>query len=185
MRSTMMATAGLLILLPALARGQEPVKSFDQLNTRLRVGDKVLVTDTQGREHRGKISDLSSSELVLGSDGTRLASADVHLVREWERDSLKNGALIGMGSAAAFVGGAMAAACAGQADCAPSAGWTTFVVAFYAGVGAAIGMGIDALVPGKKRVVYRAPEGETAPRMLLTPIMVTPRSIALTMSLSF
>lgn len=184
MRRTVTAAA-LLALLPVIAYGQEPVKSFDQLNTRLRVGDKILVTDMQGREYKGKIEDLSSSALVLDSGGIhRLTIADVQLVREWERDTLKNGALIGMGSAVALVGGSLAAACAGEPDCAPSAGWTTFALAFYAGVGAAIGTGIDALIPGSKRVVYRAMEDKPATRVLLTPI-VTSRSKTVTLTFSF
>ena len=34
--------------------GQEPVTSFDQLNTRLRIGDSVRVIDTQRREFKGR-----------------------------------------------------------------------------------------------------------------------------------
>ena len=43
----------LIILLPALAAAQDPVKSFDQLNTRLKIGDTIYVTDAQGREVKG------------------------------------------------------------------------------------------------------------------------------------
>ena len=46
--------AMLIAILPALAAAQEPVKSFDQLNTRLKPGDTVWVTDAQGRESKGR-----------------------------------------------------------------------------------------------------------------------------------
>ena len=45
--------AVLIVLVPALSAAQEPVKSFDQLNTRLKVGDTVWVTDAEGRESKG------------------------------------------------------------------------------------------------------------------------------------
>jgi len=42
-------------LAPPVARAQEPVKTFDQLNTLLKVGDTIRVTDARGREHQGKV----------------------------------------------------------------------------------------------------------------------------------
>jgi hypothetical protein len=54
----------------------------------------------------------------------------------------------------------------------------------YGGIGAAIGAGIDALIPGKKRVVYRAADGKPATRLVLTPI-VTPRSKGIALSFAF
>jgi hypothetical protein len=184
MRRTVMTIAGgLLMLLPGMAQGQQPVKSFDQLNVRLKVGDKVLVTDTQGRQYQGKIDDLSSTVLVV--DRThRLSAADVQLVEDRPPDTLKNGALIGMGTAVALVGGSMAAACSGEPDCAPSAGWMTFAIGVYAGIGAAIGTGIDALIPGRTRVVYRAPGPDTAARLRLVP-SVRPGAKGIALSVSF
>lgn len=46
--------AVLIGLRPALAVAQEPVKAFDQLSTRLVVGDTIFVTDAQGREIKGR-----------------------------------------------------------------------------------------------------------------------------------
>jgi hypothetical protein len=183
MRRTVTMAAALVILLPGMVKGQQPVKSFDQLNVRLKVGDKVLVTDTQGRKYQGKIDDLSSSALVLDRTQT-LSAADVQLIEDRPADTLKNGALIGMGTAVALVGGSMAAACSGEPDCAPSAGWMTFAIGVYAGIGAAIGTGIDALIPGKTRVVYRAPAPATAARLRLVP-SVRPGAKAIALSVSF
>ena len=42
-----------LLLAFALAAAQEPVREFSQLDTRLKPGNKVWVTDSQGREVKG------------------------------------------------------------------------------------------------------------------------------------
>ena len=49
-----LAAGAALLLLPALAGAQEPVRTFDQLNTRLKVGDSIYVTDAKGREIKGE-----------------------------------------------------------------------------------------------------------------------------------
>ena len=73
----------LIVLLPAVLAAQEPVKSFDQLNTRLKVGDMVCVTDAQGREIKGKIRDLSPSALTIEGDSAGTLQSDaVRLVTQ-------------------------------------------------------------------------------------------------------
>jgi hypothetical protein len=54
-------------------------------------------------------------------------------------------------------------------------------IGVYAGVGAAIGTGIDALIC-RKRVVYRAPENSA--RVSLRPV-ITPSRRAIALSISF
>jgi hypothetical protein len=185
MRGTASAAATLaFLLLPALARSQEPVKSFDQLNTRLRNGDRIVVTDTKGREHKGHVVDLSASTLTLDAGETRrLTVDDVQLVQDRSHDSLKNGALIGLASGLA-IGGIAAADCArGYCEFAPG---VVFAVAggIYGGLGAAIGTGIDALIPGKKRIVYQAPDGKPSTRLMLSPV-VTPHARGIALSMAF
>ena len=46
--------AAILTVAPGTS-AQEPVRDFSQLNTRLKPGDTVWVTDAQGREIKGKI----------------------------------------------------------------------------------------------------------------------------------
>ena len=60
-----------LLLAFALAAAQEPVRDFTQLNTRLKPGDKVWVTDAQGREVKGKIQALAPDALTLRGEGAR------------------------------------------------------------------------------------------------------------------
>ena len=89
--------AVLILLLPAISAAQ-PVKSFDQLITRLKPGDRVWVTDAQGREVEGTIQHLSANQLVLDAEGASAFTArDVKLIKEYKGDSVKNGALIGLG----------------------------------------------------------------------------------------
>jgi len=175
--------ATVLVAVSVRAAAQEPVKSFDQLNTRLKVGDKVWVTDAQGREVQGKIHSLSPDALTLGADGSKtFAAREVSAIRERRPDSLKNGALIGLG-----VGGGLAlVACFSFAEGSDDGGWCAAVVGFYGGVGAGLGVGIDALIPGQKRVAYRAPgaPGVASSRLSFAPV-ITPRHKGVAVSFSF
>jgi hypothetical protein len=178
---TAVAVVG-LVLLPALALSQEPVKTFDQLNTRVKVGDTVYVTDGQGRERQGKVRELSSASVTLENDGLRTFSAsEVGLVLERAPDRLKNGALIGLGVGAGLGAGLVAVICS-EDEC--NAAGAAMGFAAYAGIGAAIGTGIDALIPGKKRIVYRAPDGSPGARVMLAPVL-TRHARGLALSVAF
>jgi hypothetical protein len=163
--------AGLLATAVA-AFAQEPAASFEALAGRVRIGQLIWVTDPTGREVRGRLERLSSDELVLQeSHHLTLAAPDVRRVRARDRDSLKNGALIGLG-----IGGAMGAVwCIGavaddsgdvdaRVECAE--GFTVFP-----GLGALIGLAVDAVIPGKMRVIYQSSASQEAPRAQL---MVAP-----------
>ncbi len=170
---------------PVVTAPQEPVKSFDQLNTRLVPGDTIWVTDGEGREVKGKVQSLSSNALSLDANGPRtFAARDVSVIRERPRDSLKNGTLIGLG-----IGGGLATAwCIGAIATDEHPGVECpegFIV--FGGLGTLLGLGIDALIPGKKIVVYRAPGPAGAPghaRVSIVPV-VTPRTRGVALSYSF
>ncbi len=170
-----------LLLAFALAAAQEPVRDFTQLNTRLKPGDKVWVTDAQGREVKGKIVSLQSDALALDSDGAvTFPAGSIRAVREREADSIWNGAIIG-GSAGALLG-------TGLGDFSGSWDWGDAAVGavMIGGIGAAIGIGIDALIPGKKVVVYRAPApgGSPSARLSVAPF-VTPRAEGVAIAYAF
>jgi hypothetical protein len=77
---------------------QEAASSFAALVGRIRVGQVIWVTDTTGRETRGRLERLSTDELVLKDPSVHaFAAPDVRGVRARDRDSLKNGVLIGLG----------------------------------------------------------------------------------------
>ncbi len=176
-----------LLATTAPASAQESASSFAALAGRIRVGQVIWVTDTTGRELRGRLERLSTDELVLKTTGVdTFAAPDVRRIRARDRDSLKNGALIGLG-----VGGAMGSAwCIGaiaddsgdidaRAECAE--GFTVFP-----GLGALIGLAVDAVIPGRMRVVYQTSpnQGDSHPRLKIVPLF-SPRARGLMMSLAF
>jgi hypothetical protein len=70
LQGTAPVLAALIALVaPASAAAQDSVKSFDQLNTRLKPGDRVWVTGAQGREVEGRIERLSADGLTPNADG--------------------------------------------------------------------------------------------------------------------
>jgi len=169
------------IIVAALApcAAQEPVRDFSQLNTRLRPGDTVWVTNAQGQEVKGKIQALAPDSLALKGDGTRsFAAGDVRLIIERERDSLANGALIGLAVGSVSMG--VVCLAAGEED------WCVSAALVYGGVGAAIGVGIDALIPGKKILAYRAPgpSGGSHARLSIAPV-ITPRTKGVAVAFAF
>jgi len=171
-----------LLLAFALAAAQEPVRDFTQLNTRLKPGDKVWVTDAQGREIKGRIVALGTDVLTLDAGGSKTFSAgDVRLVMERRHDSLASGALIGLG-----VGGlGTGLACLASME-EPDRGWCLPIAVVYGGIGAAIGLGIDAMIPGKNLVAYRAPGApSTASARLSIAPLITPRAKGLAVAFSF
>jgi hypothetical protein len=185
-RIVLSLVAGIWALTVA-ASAQEPVASFDGLAGRIQVGQRIWVTDTAGREVRGTLDRLSGNELVLKANGLETYPAsDVRRVRTRDRDSLKNGVLIGLG-----VGGGMGTAwCIGaiaddsgdideRVECAE--GLTVFP-----GLGALIGLAVDAVIPGTMRVIYQASPSQEAPRArLMVAPLASSRVKGLTVSLAF
>jgi hypothetical protein len=94
------------VAVAAPASAQESLSSFEALAARVQVGQRIWVTDAAGREVPGRLERLSGDGLVLKADGiATFAAADVRRVRARERDSFKNGTLIGL-----LVGGGMGTA---------------------------------------------------------------------------
>jgi hypothetical protein len=175
----------LLGVAPAPAAAQEPVKGFDQLNTRLKPGDTVYVTDLQGREIVGKVRDLSPASLLLDTGGVAhdFRAARVRTIRMRVSDPLGNGVL--WGTAAGFVGGALS--CALNPQCAgdDGGGGITAALAFVgAAAGAGIGAGVDAAVKGPMLTVYVDPAAREGARLSLAPV-ITPRATGVALSLRF
>jgi hypothetical protein len=167
---------------PVVAGAQEPVQSFDQLHTRLKPGDTIWVTDAQGREMKGKIQSLAPGALTLDANGPRtFAARDVSIIRDRQRDSLKNGTLIGLGIggglAAAWCIGAVAAEENPGVECAEG-----FIV--YGGLGTLLGLGIDAAIPGRLRVAYRAPGAPGHAHLSIAPF-VTSRTKGVALAVTF
>ena len=134
-----------------------PVTSFDQLWTKIKSGDTVYVLDTSARETRGTFARVSRASIAVLADG-QMREIPFDEVRQVARrgDRLWNGAVIG-GAFGAMVGVTVNAASGGCLfpSCVTTAGERTVFVLVVAGLYAAIGAGIDALIHGRT-VVYRA-----------------------------
>jgi len=174
-----------LVLAPVMAAAQDPVKSFDLLNTRLKPGDTVWVTDAEGRQIKGRIATLGPSALTLNGDqaGRTFRADDVRVVVQQRRDSLKNGVLWGAGLG--FLGG-VTMVCVGDSEmCSdPEGKWGTVMIGLIGlAAGAGVGAGIDGLIHGRD-VAYRAPGAGPSARLSLAPI-VTARTKGVRLSFSF
>ena len=158
--------------------------SFDRLALRLNQGDRVTVTDSDGQALQGRIVDLSSSTLALEADGLRrdLDRGDIAVIRRQERDSLKNGALIG--GLAGFAAGGLpllilaAGPSESDVDFSP---WVLMSASVFTAAGAGIGAGVDALIKDS-RVIYRA--SPSRQRFTVSPV-VSPERQGLSVSFGF
>jgi hypothetical protein len=117
----------------------------------------VWITDSRGREEKTRIVDVSSDNVTTstGENVRRLRATDVSQVEVRHSDSLLNGALIGAGVAVA-TGLVMCRMMEPWENCRDDVGPMLKIGA----VGAAIGIGVDALIRGRK-TIYPAPPGST------------------------
>jgi hypothetical protein len=183
MRTAILAVA-LAVALPVVATAQEPVRTFDLLNTRLKIGDSIMLSDTQGREIKGKIGGLFHDSVRVDTKGTvqEFRAERVGAIQVMQKDRLVNGVL--WGAAAGFGLGAFS--CAANPQCIEDesgAGMTAALGLLGAAAGAGIGAAIDAATKSR-RVVYRAPGSQSGARLSLAPIL-TARRTGVAVSLSF
>jgi hypothetical protein len=151
-----------VLLCAGATRGeaQEVASSFEQLAVLVKPGDSITVVDVAGRETEGRIGKLSRDALILvASAGPRqLGEADVVTISQRRGDSLRNGAIIGAVAGTAYVVTALALL-------SDSDGGEPIIPAaiaggvLFAGMGAAAGAGIDALIT-RRQVIYRQPSNE-------------------------
>ena len=164
MRMTSVAALAfaLTVMSAASARAQDAqaVDSFTKLQVMVKLGDTITITDATGRKAEGSILALSSSTLVLLAEGRRreLQEHEVAAISQRRPDSLKNGALWGLGAGAAsgFVLSGLASATAAIGagpDAGVSAGHVLAGTVLIGGIGTGIGMAVDALIKSD-RVIY-------------------------------
>jgi hypothetical protein len=157
-------------LSPGVASAQEAASNWpglvsSQLST-------VYVLDNTGAETSGKLLRLNPDSIVLLVDGAERRFETARVARIQKRgDSLRNGAIIG-----AVVGVAMGILTAGISDCpgdhpgggCPGSRAALFLVS--TGVYSAIGVGIDALIPGRTTLYEASKAPPAAARLGSTPI---------------
>lgn len=164
---TLVAAFSLAISVPAAA--QDKVPSLDQLPQVIHSGDWITVTDGSGRSAFGEISALSASSvtLLVGRSATPRSfdMRQVTLIQQRQSDSLANGAVWGLlgGAAIGFVG-IQSAACDGCTWDPPSL--PALVTAAGAGIGAGVGIALDALFREQRVVYSRAQASSTTLRAM-------------------
>jgi hypothetical protein len=168
----------LFVVSPASAvSAQTPAGATPNLEGTLVPGTTVWITDSTGRETKSRIVSLSDDIVTIAeaSDIRRLRTVEVTRVTVRHSDSVLNGALIGAGAAVA----------SGLFLCRLTEPWENcrddVGPMFRTGaIGAGIGIGIDALIRGRK-TIYEA-SGST--RLHAAPI-VGRRAAGLRVSLTF
>ena len=155
-RTGFVALAVLFASWPCLAQ-----TDLENIRTRVKDGQKVSVTDDSGQVFNGRIGAVTVEGLTIQAEGK---TADVRFDRivriDRPHDGLANGALIGLGAGAAF--GLVAIAAEDGRNCDPmgfycsdpTAGSYVAGTLLAAGLGTAIGVGVDALIH-HKREIYR------------------------------
>ncbi len=163
---------------------QAVATNFDELRFQVKAGDTVYVTDDSGSSEReARIVDLTVSSLVVSIDGVRrdLGESDVTRIRQRLPDSKKNGALIG------FLVGAAASTTVATAMASPSGschgGCVAANVLYGGGLGALIGMGIDAMIQSRKDIYVRG-SGHSSREIVLRPFVLS-QAKGLNVSLRF
>ena len=166
LHSTLVLVAVLAV--PAVARGQEPAATFDQLRFVLAPQSDIRILETNGRTVKATFVGFSGESLDVLVDGSRqlISPEDVVRIGQRKDDSLSNGARNGLiaGAAIGLLGGIEITREAGG-----SAGvFIPVGMAIYGGIGAGIGVGIDALIKAE-RTVYDARARRTS--LSIAPIL--------------
>jgi hypothetical protein len=143
-------------------------RSFEQLQIFVGPGDTISVREASGEEFSARIADLTTTELVVMVDGRRRAfqADDVIRIRQRRGDSLANGTWLGFGIGAGL---ALVAVTTDDSGFMDSAGWAVLVAAVYGGIGAGIGVGVDALIR-RRHVIYDHRPGAT-PAVAIVPFV--------------
>ena len=149
-RSTLVSFA-LAVTSAGVASAQPAVASLADLKS-LQSATKVTVVDRQRRRLQGTIADASESLLVLrvGREIRRFDAGEIQSVHIRKQDSLVNGALFG-----AAVGGGLTSLLFLDNECRDDPACYKATAA-YAGVGALVGLAIDALIH-RTTAIYNAP----------------------------
>lgn len=147
------------------AAAQQPT-ALATLETLENGSDRVTVTDRSGRQFRGTVIDVSESQLALktAEETRRFDVQDIGSVRVRKGDSLRNGTLTG-----AAIGGGVTSLIFLDNECHDDPFCYT-VVGVWTGIGALIGMGVDALIH-RNVVVYTAPASGARRELIVAPFV--------------
>lgn len=166
-------SVGLLVALPlmfvtSLSAQTQAAQSFEQLQVLVKPGDKIYVRDSTGNVSKGRVVGLTPTalDLMTKSGARELAETDIVDIKQWRHDSVGNGA--GSGAVAGGVIGIIGAAaiCGDFGHC---AGPAAAMIALFSGLGAGVGVGLDALIP-EKQIIYTG-NGRAINRFKVSPVL--------------
>ena len=142
-------------------------RSFEQLQVFVANGDTVSVREASGQEFSARVAHVSATELVVMVDGQRRAfhPDDTIRIRQRRGDSLANGTWWGFGIGA---GAALLAVAADDSGLVNDAGWAVVAAAVYGGIGAGIGVSVDALIR-RREIIYDHKAGGP-PTLTIVPV---------------
>jgi len=127
--------------------------SANDLRGQVKEGQKVAVTDEQGRELRGRIVNVTTDSLTLARGDRREAVQYDQIVKIDRVDDLRNGALIGLGVGLALF--ALDAVVSSENGITLNPAGYVVIGALYGGLGAGAGAGLDALIGGNRSIYQR------------------------------
>jgi hypothetical protein len=153
----------------------QQVSSFEQLQLLVKPGDKIEVLGTDGIKIKGKIENLNPASLRLSTKGgfRDFAQKDALEIKQKRGDSLANGAWIGALSGGGIMSGFAIALCSGG-ECEGEGGQVAAAIVAYTGIGAAIGVGIDAMCR-HRQTIYRQPAQAALRNVSVAPLLTSGR----------
>jgi hypothetical protein len=177
---TVAFTASILLAgLPFSARAEDPppVRHLADASTVVGPEADVRITDTAGNAFRGRLVGLTGTSLQIraGSQILTFEEPRIRRVEVYRSDSVLNGTLIGL---AVGAGSVLALAYGLDRNEADEYGGA---VALYAGIGAALGAGIDALIRGRHTVLLAEPQ---VPTVSFEPVL-TPHAGGMRVAVKF
>jgi len=173
-----------LLLCGSTAWAQEPVRSLSDLPARIQAGERIEVTDREGKVVRGRFESVAASSLRITVARGRtqdIAGTSIKQIGKERPDSDWNGILLGLGAGLGMGALATQSTCPNDPECAAIAG-VIFIPTFAAG-GAAIGALIDHSIK-KYDPIYLQQATSDRPRLRLSPL-VSKRTKGVLLSLSF
>ncbi len=176
MRVLMIPAVVVVLSAPAAARAQPVAETLDQLRFVLEPGADIRVVGIDGKTVAGTFETISGASLALTVHGARVSLEQDRIlcIRQRRDDSLGNGARNGfiVGAALGLLGGLAIHSEGGSAAFIPA---TTLM---YGGIGAGVGVGIDALIRSE-RTVYDAHARHAS--LSIAPVVVrTRKGVAVT-----
>lgn len=170
MRNVSVALLAALAFCPFAATNAEAqqARSFDELQLFAKPGDRITLTDVQGKVSRGTVVRLTDTALLLKTMNStqEFSETDVREVRQKLRDSLKNGWLIG-GAIGAGLGTAVSVRNCSRLGWCGSA--EVAMVGIYSGLGMLIGTAVDASIQ-KTSVVFQHRDRGSLTHISLAPV---------------